>query len=527
KKEDVRFWEAECLEIDSKHKKIRCHANIDISKEKDDFSLDYDYLIITVGARSNTFNTPGVVEHCHFLKEVEDAQRIRGSIVDCFERASLPHLNNEEREKTLHFVIVGGGPTGVEFAAELHDFVYEDLLKLYPSMKDFVKITVIQSGDHILNMFDMRISNFAEEKFQRDGIEVQTGSRVVEVTDKHINIKEKGSGEASSISYGMIVWSTGIGTRPVISQFMEQIGQADRRVLATDEWLRVKGCDNVFALGDCATIDQRKILEDISYIFKVADKDNSGFLTAEEFLDVIKDIRMRYPQIDLYLERQHMNNVTKLLEGAVKNRHGKTLELDIEEFTSALSHVDSQMKTLPATAQKYESFSEGFKANMPFTEYCKMKIGSRPKRDHTMQIPELQRRLGHFSIPHFDESKKCTTQSWIQKLKTYFDLNPMREKDAVKHFKELTHLRQTGSLDVYIADFQRLSIRFPNVSEMRLTSLFIVELIDARAGLMKAFEPSSLHDAIRRARDLELSTPKSRFPPRVQLRVPPFRPDGF
>lgn len=51
----------------------------------------------------------------------------------------------------LHFVIVGGGPTGVEFAAELHDFIYEDLIKIYPSVKDIVKISVIQSGDHILN----------------------------------------------------------------------------------------------------------------------------------------------------------------------------------------------------------------------------------------------------------------------------------------------------------------------------------------------------------------------------------------
>ncbi|GLJ33090.1 hypothetical protein SUGI_0665930 [Cryptomeria japonica] len=351
KKEDVRFWEAECLEIDSKQKKILCSSNIDAGKEKEDFLLDYDYLIIAVGARSNTFNTPGVAEYCHFLKEVEDAQRIRRSIVDCFERASLPHLSNEERERILHFVVVGGGPTGIEFAAELHDFVHEDLLKLYPSVKEFVKITVIEAGDHILNMFDQRISKFAAKKFQRDGIDLKTGCPVVEVTDKYISMNDKKSGKKLSIPYGMIVWSTGIGTRPVISQFMQQIAQTDRRVLATDEWLRVKGCNDVYALGDCATIDQRKIMEDISYIFKIADKDNSGTLTIEEFNDVIKDIRLRYPQIDLYLERQRMSNATKLLEGAAESGHDKTIELNIEQFKSALSHVDSQMKTLPATAQ--------------------------------------------------------------------------------------------------------------------------------------------------------------------------------
>lgn len=68
KKEDVRFWEAECLEIDPKQKKILCSSNIDAGKEKEDFVLDYDYLIIAMGARPNTFNTPGVAEYCHFLK---------------------------------------------------------------------------------------------------------------------------------------------------------------------------------------------------------------------------------------------------------------------------------------------------------------------------------------------------------------------------------------------------------------------------------------------------------------------------
>lgn len=85
------------------------------------------------------------------MQEVEDAQKIRRSVIDCFETAILPGLSEEERRTNLHFIIVGGGPTGVEFAAELHDFLEEDLVKLYPAVKDLVRITVIQSGDHILN----------------------------------------------------------------------------------------------------------------------------------------------------------------------------------------------------------------------------------------------------------------------------------------------------------------------------------------------------------------------------------------
>ncbi|KAM1112618.1 hypothetical protein EV1_045098 [Malus domestica] len=349
---EIKFWEAECVKIDAANKSVSLRANFDQNLVGNkEFSLEYDYLVIALGAQVNTFNTPGVKENCHFLKaspEVEDAQKIRMSVIDCFEMAVLPGLSEEERRRNLHFVIVGGGPTGVEFAAELHDYFQEDLVKLYPMVKDLVKITVIQSGDHILNMFDDRISTFAEKKFTRDGIDVQTGCRVVSVSDKEITMKVKSKGEVCSIPHGLVVWSTGIGTRPVVRDFMQQIGQADKRVLVTDEWLRVKGCEDVYAIGDCASISQRKIMEDIFTIFKAADKDNSGTLTVDEFRDVVDDIIIRYPQVELYLKSKHLQDVTDLwkdLDGSDKK------EVTVEEFKLALSQVDSQMKSLPATAQ--------------------------------------------------------------------------------------------------------------------------------------------------------------------------------
>ncbi|KAG8386910.1 hypothetical protein BUALT_Bualt03G0197900 [Buddleja alternifolia] len=345
---EIKYWEAECLKVDPVTKKVFCRSNIEENLAgNNEFSLDYDYLVIAVGAQVNTFNTPGVWENCHFLKEVEDAQRIRRSVINCFEKAVLPGLTEEERRINLHFVIVGGGPTGVEFAAELHDFVHEDLVKLYPSVKDFVSISVIQSGDHILNAFDERISSFAEQKFQRDGIQVLTGFRVLSVSDRMINMKAKSTGVEASIPHGMVLWSTGVGTRPLVKDFMEQIGQGNRRVLATDEWLKVKGCEDVYALGDCATVDQRKIMEDISAIFKAADKDDSGTLTVEEFQDVIEDIIIRYPQVELFLKSKHLLDVTDLL----KDVGGNDKEVDIEGFKLALSHADKQTKSLPATAQ--------------------------------------------------------------------------------------------------------------------------------------------------------------------------------
>ncbi|KAK1324631.1 hypothetical protein QJS10_CPA01g01147 [Acorus calamus] len=348
---EIRFWEAECFKIDPVNKKVHCQANAGTNLNGNgEFVVDYDYLVIAMGARANTFNTPGVVEHCHFLKEVEDAQKIRKSVIESLEKANLPNLSEEERKRNLQFVIVGGGPTGIEFAAELHDFLSEDVSKLYPNIHDLVRITVIEAGEHILSMFDKRITSFAEQKFKRDGIDVKTGYRVTNVCDKTITMIDR-SKTVTDLPYGMAVWSTGIGTRPVIRSFMEQIGQADRRALATDEWMRVQGLDNVYALGDCATIHQRKVMEDISAIFNVADKDNSGTLTVKEIQDVLGDICERYPQVELYLKSRAMGDLVDLLNDAEGDEKKEDKELSIEEFKNALAQVDSQVKFLPATAQ--------------------------------------------------------------------------------------------------------------------------------------------------------------------------------
>lgn len=91
--------------------------------------------------------------------------------------------------------------------------------------------------------------------------------------------------------------------------------------------------------------------EDISAIFSKADKDNSGTLTVKEFQEAIDDICERYPQVDLYLKNKQVRNIIDLLKVAKGDEAKESVELNIEEFKSALSQADSQMKNLPATAQ--------------------------------------------------------------------------------------------------------------------------------------------------------------------------------
>ncbi|RWR88074.1 external alternative NADPH-ubiquinone oxidoreductase B1, mitochondrial [Cinnamomum micranthum f. kanehirae] len=98
-------------------------------------------------------------------------------------------------------------------------------------------------------------------------------------------------------------WSTGIGTSSCIMDFMEQIGQKDRRAFSTDEWLRVKDVKNVFALGDCATIHQRRVMILSVNIYYNATKTTSGTING-------------YPQVELYLKSKHPAQCVDLLRDA-------------------------------------------------------------------------------------------------------------------------------------------------------------------------------------------------------------------
>ena len=106
------------MSIDPKAKRIACQSVFceGNSCEINDFEVSYDKVIMTVGAQTNTFGIPGVREYCCFLKQVEDARRIRTAIVNLFERANLPDLSEDQRQAILTFAVIGAGPTGVEFA---------------------------------------------------------------------------------------------------------------------------------------------------------------------------------------------------------------------------------------------------------------------------------------------------------------------------------------------------------------------------------------------------------------------------
>jgi NADH dehydrogenase FAD-containing subunit len=184
------------------------------------FDLSYDKLVVTVGCYSQTFNTPGVKENAFFLKDVGDARRIRNRLLACFEGAALPTTSEAMKRQLLTFAVVGGGPTGIEFSAELHDLINEDMAKIYPELIQYHKITVYDVAEKVLPMFDEKLATYAMQKFKREGIDIKTSHHVEslrpgapaersssdDAKDYNLftlNIKEEGE-----IGVGMCVWST-------------------------------------------------------------------------------------------------------------------------------------------------------------------------------------------------------------------------------------------------------------------------------------------------------------------------------
>lgn len=108
---NARFLEATATDVDPESQLVTCQSVVCDGNSCDicEFTVNYDRLVMTVGAQTNTFGIPGIREYCCFLKEVEDARRIRTAIVNCFERANLPTLTDEERTHDLTFVIIGAG----------------------------------------------------------------------------------------------------------------------------------------------------------------------------------------------------------------------------------------------------------------------------------------------------------------------------------------------------------------------------------------------------------------------------------
>ncbi|KAG5935127.1 hypothetical protein E4U60_003367 [Claviceps pazoutovae] len=257
KKAAVKFYEAEASSIDPERKVIKIVDNSEIKGAISETEIPYDMLVVGVGAENATFGIPGVRENSCFLKEIDDAQRIRKKIMDCVETAAFKDQTPEEVNRLMHMVVVGGGPTGVEFAGELQDFFEEDIKKLVPDISNRFRVTLIEALPNVLPSFSKQLIDYTENTLREEKIDIKTKTMVKRVTETTVEAeisRPDGGKERIEIPYGLLVWATGNAVRPIVKDLMSRIpAQNDsRRGLAVNEYLVVQGARDIWAIGDCA-----------------------------------------------------------------------------------------------------------------------------------------------------------------------------------------------------------------------------------------------------------------------------------
>ncbi|NOZ07919.1 MAG: FAD-dependent oxidoreductase, partial [FCB group bacterium] len=244
----VNYLQAACTKINPEYRGVSCLS----THGEQQFTIPYDLLVIATGVQSNTYGIPGVAEHACFLKELKDARTIRQRILDNFEKAALPGLSDDEKHNILHFVICGGGPTGIEFAAEVHDFVVHEVGRYFPELIPFTKITLIEAGPQILTVFDTHLREKAMHLFHRQNIQVMLGNPIKAVEKDSLKLSNN-----KKLKYGLLLWAAGNAPVPFVQTLPCEKDRSGR--ILTDDFLRVPGCANVYALGDCSVPRGQKL----------------------------------------------------------------------------------------------------------------------------------------------------------------------------------------------------------------------------------------------------------------------------
>ncbi|MEL6557595.1 MAG: NAD(P)/FAD-dependent oxidoreductase [Bacteroidota bacterium] len=231
---DFYFRMAEVEQIDADQKTVQTNLG----------NISYDYLVIATGARSNFFGNDQVKNYSMPMKSIRHALDLRSLLLQNFEDA-LVTKSEEEREKLMNVVIVGAGPTGVELAGALAELKTRVLPSDYPDLDvSKMKIVLIDGADRVLPAMSEDASRESEKFLTELGVEIKL-NLFVNNYDGHIIDTSKGDIPARTL-----IWSAGVFGNPIAGITMEnKSGRYD-----IDEYFRVKGVEDVYALGDVASI---------------------------------------------------------------------------------------------------------------------------------------------------------------------------------------------------------------------------------------------------------------------------------
>jgi NADH:quinone reductase (non-electrogenic) len=208
--------------------------------------MSYDYLVIATGATHSYFGHDDWANFAPGLKRIEDATRIRRSILLAFERAELAG-NDAERQRLLTFVIVGGGATGVEMAGAIAEIARQTLTKDFRRIDPRnSRIILLEAGPRVIPTLPEDLSRYAERALTRMGVDVRTSTRVISCDADGVDV-DHGRIDASTI-----IWAAGVVASPAASWLGAAHDRAGRVLVRPD--LSVPDHPEVFVIGDAAAV---------------------------------------------------------------------------------------------------------------------------------------------------------------------------------------------------------------------------------------------------------------------------------
>jgi NADH:quinone reductase (non-electrogenic) len=237
KQRNVSVLLAEIERIDRAHRRVSFA----------DGEVEYDYLVVATGARHSYFAHDEWRAHAPGLKSIDDATAIRRRILMAFERAEMTS-DPADRRRLLQFVVVGGGPTGVELAGTLAELAHRTLAKDFRSIdpKD-AKITIVEAGPNLLPALHPDLRAYAKRALERLGVDVRAGSSVVSCDAAGVALS---SGER--IEGATVIWAAGVKASAIVGSLDAQYDAAGRTIVESD--LSLPGSRETFVIGDAALV---------------------------------------------------------------------------------------------------------------------------------------------------------------------------------------------------------------------------------------------------------------------------------
>jgi NADH dehydrogenase len=215
-----------------------------------DGPIAYDWLVIAVGSQTAYFGKDGVRRSSFGVKVLPDALALRNRILGQLEAASRMG-DPVARRRALTFVVVGGGPTGVEYAGALVELFRLVVGRDFPDLApEELEVTLVEMGDRLLAEFPVALSEYARRRLERLGVNVRTGTAVEEYGDGG-RVRLRGG---AAIETDTLIWAAGV--RPTRLAETVPFARARSGRLEIDEFLRVRGEKRVFAIGDVAQVEQ-------------------------------------------------------------------------------------------------------------------------------------------------------------------------------------------------------------------------------------------------------------------------------